>query len=708
MNILVNGVYGEFKCNDSFTDPLTFCASSTGIETFGNYEYQEDLKKNGHPVWRRKGYSIYSDNQDLYLFLHTANGDEPWYWAITLDSKMKNDAEIVAYCSLSNDDQPMIDPSECLMWNMIDFDSYDDTNFYGSDMILSDSLCNVSDNYFCLRSNKSSLAGLSGTYRLYYDSEPIWFREWDDCDTHPAIFKYINGVFYLIDLMDAGMQGWIIARCSMGYTRSIQDFYDQEEFDEKFAFRPELCTNWKTIVDGSLDGDILDYDDTLNLTVGMECKKSICRDKSLYQPNNLCFKQNSVMHSFLEGSYRATGIRGEKYGTKEYVRSNRLYYGNEPVDVYLYWYGELSTKYEWWVMAAHNMSIADKQNYSLVYGYSACTVRNPANCRSWNFYWSGGRNDDGAWHHDPQFSLTDGWSCESDDTYDFVYDEEYEYLCIDIDDEYLENNQNSFVFNMTNIFKGGYKINRTYNQFSDYPYWIKPPNDYFENETYIYYDEFYGYWLIGDKLKAIFEYEDHERYTICMQDTPYPDKCNEWYDEGSNGLNAVLTVRSVGCSSSDVLSITHGKKSNAGAIVGLIIVIIIAIGLCIGGWWLYKRINDDKSDDNDIGVPSSADRGNNSGRIKTKKGHQRLDLEEEDEDDLDDDEEHERGTLTGVTAGGYDMSPLHRNASSSDKGESFDNDNTDQGEDDDEDDDDNDRVGNDIDDGEDGILMTKY
>ncbi len=71
------------------------------------------------------------------------------------------------------------------------------TNIYST-------ICNVSNNYFCIESEQSSLAGLSGTYRLYYNNEPVWFREWDYCDNTPGIliYDFQNGILYLFDPID--------------------------------------------------------------------------------------------------------------------------------------------------------------------------------------------------------------------------------------------------------------------------------------------------------------------------------------------------------------------------------------------------------------------------------------------------------------------------------------------------------------------------
>eukprot|EP01083_Nonionella_stella_P112643 331617_1 len=336
-----NIVYGEFSCNDSFQYPITICASNVGLNIYGNFEYQSQLKYNGHPVWKREGYSMYTEYQDMYLFLHNGDGDNPWYWAMTMDPELTDDDEQIAYC---NDGSVAVHAMECAQWKVLtSTDDDTDVQWETSDMQTYEGLCNVSDSSFCITSTQSNLAGLEGTYRLYYEDEPVWFRERAACDLHPGIFtySYSNHSFYLLDVMDK----WKVAQCKKGSRSPWLDDKQREEEEENFAFHPELCTNWYTLDDSTL-ADYKSYDNTLYIQQSAtQCGDMTECDYDDYVSNTLCMTQNSVMHSFLEGEYKATsGVEGPTYETKEFARSEPLYYDGDKINVYLWFYGEIPGK----------------------------------------------------------------------------------------------------------------------------------------------------------------------------------------------------------------------------------------------------------------------------------------------------------------------------------------------------------------------------
>eukprot|EP01084_Bolivina_argentea_P236758 398027_1 len=584
-------IYGEFNCNDSYKYPLSLCISNVGLEVYGNYELQLNRKdKNNHPIWRRNGYSIWGGYVTTYLYLHNGNGDNMWYWAITVDPAMDNDADKIAYCSQEqNITNLIIEPTQCTKWVIFDGLTETGIQWIDSDMKCNEGICNISDNYICISSEQSSLAGLSGVYRLYYDSEPVWFREWNDCDTHPGVFGYANGWFKLIDPMD----GWIIAQCYIGDI--YMDYYNKREYQNVFGFKPENCQEWYTVVDSSLDDELM-IDDTFKIELKLDCSIE-CPEIDFF-PTKLCLNKNSIMHSFLEGEYSETGVIGEEYGTKEYRRNEKLYYDGNVIDVYIWFYGELTEKYPWWIISSHNMSVGNAQNYSLVYGYNACKVSNPANCKgNWNFYWSG-MNEFGSWHNDVEFYITVGDCIENENnTNSVIYGDEYEYICVDIntdlDPEYNETRAKKL--------KGGYKIRKDLTSDSDItggtPFWEKPPNDYTKDKMYVYYDKFFGYWQIGSNLSI-------DAMLICHNsEILYPDKCNEWYDLYSRSLDDVLIFRVDSCSSNDMLSISD-IHSEWGVAIAVIIVIIAVIGCCIGVYCLWNKLKHKRNyetfdDDND-------------------------------------------------------------------------------------------------------------
>lgn len=194
-------------------------------------------------------------------------------------------------------------------------------------------------------------AGLSGTYRQFSAAAPIWVRDFTDCDTMSGYFRFIDygdgGEWILIDPHD----GWEVAHCYVdAHHLGAHDGWN--EYAQTVPFHPELCTEWNTLVDGSLDETHLLEDPTMTVTQG-KCDNKAC-DTSYSVPDTVCMGKNSIMHSFLEGEYVQTGERGKKYNTSVWQRSENLFYDDEFVPVYMWYYGEISNDVQWWVIAASN------------------------------------------------------------------------------------------------------------------------------------------------------------------------------------------------------------------------------------------------------------------------------------------------------------------------------------------------------------------
>merc|ERR1712176_1620111 len=443
---------------------------------------------------------------------------------------------------------------------------------------------------------------------------------------------------------------------------SDTDTNEGETYYEMFAFHPELCTEWETLIDGSLD-DTLTLDYSLRINPKTTCVKDTCHP-DLPAPDTLCMSKNGIMHSFLEGEYVHTGVVGNKYGTKEYVRSKQLVYNGEAINVYLWFYGEMSPKYDWWIIASHNLSIGLQQNYSYSYGWNPCSIANPVNCHApWNFYWAGHDNVRGVWHADASFELHEGECATADNSSQtIVYDEAYDYVCIDVPDDAL---------------RGGYEIQREGGE-DAIPYWRKPSNAYVDHEVYLYFDAFYGYWQVGNNLSV------QHMELICMDSSPYPQGCKQWYDVYSNEMNA-LVLRADGCTANDMLG--YGEQTDDGMdlleIVEIIFFIIIIVAvLTYAGYCIWNRTHKiDESGDPlpDIDVSTDVDDGPGSemtkrttkrskfgSKAKRKRGHEQLMDESDDETPFGDTDALESGMAKPeTTMGGYDMSPLHHRDSGS-------------------------------------------
>ena len=169
----------------------------------------------------------------------------------------------------------------------------------------------------------------------------------------------MSGYFRFIDYGDSGEwilidphDGWEVANCYVdAHQFGAHDGWN--EYGTYVPFHPELCASWNTLVDGSLDASHLLEDPTMSVAANGDCADAACLD--LYEiPDTICMGKNSIMHSFLEGDYVRTDEVGQKYGTSVWQRSEDLYYDDEFIPVYVWYYGEISDKVQWWVIAASN------------------------------------------------------------------------------------------------------------------------------------------------------------------------------------------------------------------------------------------------------------------------------------------------------------------------------------------------------------------
>jgi len=348
-------------------------------------------------------------------------------------------------------------------------------------------------------------------------------------------------------------------------------------------FRPDLCSNWKTMVNTVIGGHYdLANDDTFHIFMDGACTDNSCT--STTAPDTICFSKSTNAYSFLEGEYDQTDAVGPIHGYPEYARSASIYYEGEEVPVFLWYYGEVSehTNLQWWVMSSSSLEEALASNGSVgVYAFCESDVANPIDCAAgWRFYFVDN------YAMDDSFALSAG-ECE------VVHTEEPptwpEYICIetaDSDSSYLP----------ANYFIGGYRINETGTALSgNVPHWVKPRNDAWRyHDIYLYLDGFYGWWQIGNAMHT-FAYVN----MLCFDsDGPSPLDCNLWYDLRFDPMPNLNVFE---CTEESMLELTpmttdvgegrrdgHGGSGTTTVIV--VLVVLVVVGLCVAFiWWAKTR-----------------------------------------------------------------------------------------------------------------------
>ena len=126
----------------------------------GDYQRQAGEDYNGHPVYKKEGYSYLE--RDRYIFLHDGNGDEDWYWAISREeysnhANFSDDSLLRVICAEGG----LSDPSLCPQWNgtgaFLESRNYSEAFIEYPQINVSSGLCSVSDNYICISSKQSNL-----------------------------------------------------------------------------------------------------------------------------------------------------------------------------------------------------------------------------------------------------------------------------------------------------------------------------------------------------------------------------------------------------------------------------------------------------------------------------------------------------------------------------------------------------------------------
>ena len=148
---------GAFRC--SMVDhPLVICALDTaGYNWYldGDYMLQINQTYNDHPIWHKEAFYVF----DYYIFLHTGDNTEDWYWAITSDDTFQSDTQIMAKCVSNYTINNISEPSDCPQWATKTWFFYGlwYEYFINDNFAVSAEICEVSDQYICIQSNQSRL-----------------------------------------------------------------------------------------------------------------------------------------------------------------------------------------------------------------------------------------------------------------------------------------------------------------------------------------------------------------------------------------------------------------------------------------------------------------------------------------------------------------------------------------------------------------------
>jgi len=571
----------KFGCFDS-EYPTHLCMLDTmgdGWFLDGDYQRQE-ATFNDHAVYKKEGYVWIVD--DIYVFLHDANGDSDWYWAITSDPTFSDDEWIQAVCV----DLDVSNPSECTSWNLTVSEINPDDLQSNSTLFesypylnVSEGLCTVSDDTLCMESTQSNLLGMGGTYHQFNDATPYWFREHTQCDTRPAWLLFHQGYFMVWDSFDD---------IDVAICRLDREYYSNRSSWDTMKFRPDLCSSWRTMVNTVIGGSYnYDRDDTFQITMNSSCTEDACT--STDAPDTICFSKSTNAYSFLEGEYDRTDSVGPIHGYPEYARTDSIFYEGDEVEVYMWYYGETSedTNLQWWVMSSSSLEEAVAANGSVgVYSFCEANVDNPIDCAAgWRFYFVDN------YAMDESFELNAG-ECEEVATEPPSYPE---YLCIETADPVGRGDSDSSYL-PANYFVGGYRINETGTALSgNVPHWVKPRNDNWRyHDIYLYLDGFYGWWQIGNAMHT-FAYVN----LLCFDsDGPSPLDCNLWYDLRFDPMPNMNVYE---CTEEDMLTLTpmttdggeemNEKNGGKSVTTGIVVtVVLIAIGLCGAFiWWAKSR-----------------------------------------------------------------------------------------------------------------------
>eukprot|EP01084_Bolivina_argentea_P038642 71464_1 len=346
----------KFGCWGDITYPSMLCLRETsGVFWTLNGEYQrQDVQINGHPIWKLNGYPL--SYKPLHIFLHDANGDTDWFWAVTHDASFVDDTALVLKCNVGD----ISDPSLCPSWSGIHGDQTD-LNIN----ITTDVCPSHTHQEFCVDSTQSQLAG---TYALATDGVSEWVRKPSECDARSGVVLFMeNGVYQGGFVVYDPLTDRINAYCFLSQLLNENIAYGTRRY------RPDLCTQWKTA--HTTD----DTPDTFYITTGA-CLDPVGMCIPSDAPDTFCMTDNSMFHGHLMGEYSKTNDIGTVYTR---VRPTNASANNARSYV---WYRDDLLDHDhptgWYLTDSIDQHDDEFKYYGYCQGYA---FGNPVNCVGWVF-----------------------------------------------------------------------------------------------------------------------------------------------------------------------------------------------------------------------------------------------------------------------------------------------------------------------------------
>ena len=132
-------------------------------------------------------------------------------------------------------------------------------------------------------------------------------------------------------------------------------------------------------------------------------------------------------------------------------------------------------------------------------------------------------------------------------------------------------------------FVGGYAINSTSTALSDgFPHWVKPPNCNWDDDVYLYWDGFFGYWQVGGSLHV-------DALMVCFQEEDYsPIACSQWYD---GYLHSMSNMYLYNCTAAEMVASCASTFTvdSTGRTVGIVMTVLFFIVCGVILLWFYRK-----------------------------------------------------------------------------------------------------------------------
>eukprot|EP01083_Nonionella_stella_P068684 182561_1 len=350
----------KIGCGQNETYSSLLCVTDNTVDAYtiimGEYQRQA-AEYNGHPVWKMEGFSggYYMITIYKFMFLHDAQGDSDWYWAIAGVTSSASTNTIDLKCAVGN----IVDPTSCPLWVTANNITNAHINVLGSVCVPP-----TNSSTLCI-SSQQEVAGLLGTYHPFWQASKTmlwagaWIRELSECDRRVGLFSFQNTT------RDAGfmLHDWIREE---GYCQSAS------------PQNPEHCES-------------ADF----NVTIGACTDTPACVKTEA--PERFCLANSSVIGGSVMGEYVRVKERGTHFNSSIYKRLPpkdaswiRMH------DTLYIWYvreAQAEAGFPWgvqsriWVLSPLDLQevypIYAKESYPIYatcYGYA---YGNPANCEKW-------------------------------------------------------------------------------------------------------------------------------------------------------------------------------------------------------------------------------------------------------------------------------------------------------------------------------------